>query len=196
MPVPSSVPKLVLLALLACAAVIPLSAGPAAAQAVDCTSCKTYPGLCKTIDTCIKSCKVAPFQAFNCYKNGTITKDRCTQLFPDCAKTEKCEGCNAFPTLCGKVDICVKECNVAAFQAQNCFQGGKIDEAKCKQIYPQCQGADPKCAACRSYPGLCGVIDKCVSECKVAPVQAQNCFQGGKINEAKCKQIYPQCQKK
>lgn len=196
MPRPCSVLPLLRLVALACLLAVPLSPGRAQAQAVDCSSCKTYPALCKNIDICIKSCRVAPFQAFNCYKNGSINKDKCTQLFPDCPKTEKCEGCAAFPSLCGKLDVCVKECNIAAFQAQNCFQSGKIDEAKCKQVYPQCVAADPKCAACRSYPGLCGTIDKCIKECNVAQVQAQNCFQGGKLDEARCKQLYPQCQKK
>ncbi len=195
---PTSMPRALPLWILACALFFGLSAREARAQAPapDCSACRSYPGLCKTIDTCIKSCKVAPFQAYNCYKNGTINKERCTQLFPECAKTETCDGCSAFPTLCGKLDICLKQCNVAASQAQNCFQSGKIDEAKCKQVYPQCQAADPKCAACRSYPGLCGTIEQCIKSCNVAPFQAQNCAQAGKLDMAKCKQLYPQCQPK
>lgn len=197
---PSSPVQVLFFTLLASPAVLSLNTGVAAAQApapaVDCNACRTYPSSCKVIDTCIKSCRMAPFQAYNCYKAGYLNKDKCSQLFPDCAKTEKCDGCNAFPTLCGKVDVCLKECNVAAVQAQNCFQSGKIDEAKCKQLYPQCKGDDPKCASCRSFPTICGTIDKCIKECNVAAVQAQNCFQSGRIDEAKCKQLYPQCQKK
>ena len=85
------------------------------------------------------------------------------------AKTEKCDGCNAFPTLCWKTRYLHKECNVSAFQAQNCFQSGKIDEAKCKQVYPQCQAADPKCAACRGYLG-CAARLSSASELQRRPV--------------------------
>src|SRR4051812_16059290 len=93
------------------------------------------------------------------------------------AEAQDCGGCNAFPTLCGKIDVCVKSCNVAAVQAQNCYQAKKVSLDQCKAVYPSCKGDDPACAACRSYPSECKTIDVCIAKCNVAPVQAKNCFE-------------------
>lgn len=163
----------------------------ATSGAADCSACKSYPGLCGKIDTCVKECNVSPFQAKNCYKAGKITKDHCDKLYNKCE--DPCEDCQGFPTMCGKAEFCIKNCNVSSFQAQNCFQAGKMSEATCKSLYPGCKPADPKCNECRSYPGLCGSIDKCVKECNVSPFQAQNCMKAGKIDLGKCKSLYPEC---
>lgn len=167
-------------------------AAPALAQ--DCAKCRTYPGECSQIDFCVKSCNVAPFQARNCYKAGYITLAAC-QKIPNSQCVDYCldNNCNSYPSMCKNAAGCIKNCNIAPFQAQNCFQGGLISQAECKAIYPACVQRDLKCDPCRSYPGECNQIDFCIKSCNVAPFQAQNCYQNKSISLAQCKALYPAC---
>src|SRR5258706_548877 len=49
------------------------------------------------------------------------------------------------------------------------------------------------CSKCGGFPSICSDIDNCLHKCNVAPVQAQNCYQAGKIDLNHCKALYPQC---
>src|SRR6266851_1621755 len=103
-------------------------------------------------------------------------------LWTSAALAQDCSKCGGFPTICTDIDNCLKKCNVAPVQAQNCYQAGKIDINHCKTLYPQCKGDDPACAGCRSYPGECKTIDMCIQKCNVAPVQAKNCYEAKYIS--------------
>jgi hypothetical protein len=116
-----------------------------------------------------------------------------TTMGTGAALAQDCSKCHGFPTICTDVDNCLKRCNVAPVQAQNCFQAGKIDLNHCKALYPQCKGDDPACAACRSYPSECRTIDKCIQHCNVAPVQAKNCYEAKLISLEQCNTLYNKC---
>jgi len=96
--------------------------------------------------------------------------------FASISSALNCEtDCMKYPPLCKNLDSCIKECKISPFQAQNCYQDNYITKAQCLALYSSCQDADPKCAPCKSYPGLCKVIDMCISQCNLAPIQKQNC---------------------
>src|SRR5207249_1512648 len=56
------------------------------------------------------------------------------------AGAQDCSKCRGFPTLCQDVQTCVRQCNVAPVQAQNCYQAARISLEQCKALYPQCKG--------------------------------------------------------
>ncbi len=174
-----------------------LGALPSAAIAADCSKCNAYPPLCGDIENCVKNCNLSNFQAFNCYHGGLISLAECQKVYDLCVDGPPCLGCGGYPQACSKIATCVKSCNMAPFQAQNCMMDGHISLDDCKKIYPACVRTDHdvQCKKdCGAYPPLCSQIDHCVKDCNLSAFQAQNCYRGGMIPLDKCKQIYPACQ--
>ena len=104
--------------------------------------CEKFPTVCGQLDKCVAECKTSKITAEQCFQKplSRISLEKCKSIYPACKERDsKCVPCMSYPGLCGEVGRCVKECNLAPFQAQNCFQAHKISKEQCTAIYPACK---------------------------------------------------------
>jgi hypothetical protein len=160
---------------------------------LDCSKCNLYPQLCNYIEDCVKYCKLNPFHAGTCYKEGRITLDTCQKLYSKCGWVDPCEDCKNFPTWCKDIDHCVKDCHLDPPWVETCYHAGEITKEKCLELYPRCKDPNPECNSCKLYPSLCTTIDICIQKCGIRKITAQSCKDEGYITLEKCKQLYPNC---